>query len=54
LTERGNPLGNPKLFNVAVFQCKLLKRMVGERGFESPTPWSRTIFRHLLKSVEIA
>src|SRR5215470_8187462 len=22
--------------------CKLLKRMVGERGFEPPTPWSRT------------
>ena len=21
---------------------KLLKRMVGERGFEPPTPWSRT------------
>src|SRR5215831_13498421 len=22
--------------------CNLLKRMVGERGFEPPTPWSRT------------
>ena len=22
--------------------CKLLKIMVGERGFEPPTPWSRT------------
>src|SRR5262249_1821735 len=21
--------------------CKLLKRLVGERGFEPPTPWSR-------------
>ena len=29
-----------------------LKRLVGERGFEPPTPWSRTRFRHLLKSVE--
>ena len=28
--------------------------MVGERGFEPPTPWSRTSFRHLLKAVEIA
>jgi hypothetical protein len=24
--------------------CKLLKIMVGERGFEPPTPWSRTRF----------
>jgi len=22
--------------------CKLLKKLVGERGFEPPTPWSRT------------
>ena len=22
--------------------CKLLKILVGERGFEPPTPWSRT------------
>ena len=27
--------------------------MVGERGFEPPTPWSRTRFSDLLKSVEI-
>jgi len=33
-----------------LFMC--LKRLVGERGFEPPTPWSRTRFRHLLKSVE--
>jgi hypothetical protein len=26
----------------SITQCKLLKRMVGERGFEPPTPWSRT------------
>jgi len=26
--------------------------MVGERGFEPPTPWSRTRFRGLLNSVE--
>ena len=32
--------------------AKLLKRMVGERGFEPPTPWSRTRFQSLLKSVE--
>ena len=29
-----------------------LKRLVGERGFEPPTPWSRTRFQHLSKSVE--
>ena len=29
-----------------------LKKMVGERGFEPPTPWSRTRFQYLLKSVE--
>src|SRR5882762_2356564 len=23
--------------------CKLLKGLVGERGFEPPTPWSRTM-----------
>jgi hypothetical protein len=28
--------GNPEV----AFMC--LKRMVGERGFEPPTPWSRT------------
>ena len=33
-----------------LFMC--LKRLVGERGFEPPTPWSRTRFRPLLKSVE--
>jgi hypothetical protein len=27
--------------------------MVGERGFEPPIPWSRTRFKHLLKSIEI-
>src|SRR5690349_11245591 len=27
------------------------KTMVGERGFEPPTPWSRTRFRSLLKLV---
>jgi len=29
-----------------------LKRLVGERGFEPPTPWSRTRFHYLLKLVE--
>jgi hypothetical protein len=29
-----------------------LKRLVGERGFEPPTPWSRTRFKRLLKSIE--
>ena len=33
-----------------LFMC--LKRLVGERGFEPPTPWSRTRFRPLLKFVE--
>jgi hypothetical protein len=26
--------------------------LVGERGFEPPTPWSRTRFQHLLEHVE--
>jgi hypothetical protein len=30
-------------------QVKCLKRLVGERGFEPPTPWSRTRFKHLSK-----
>jgi len=29
-----------------------LKRMVGARGFEPPTPWSRTRFQGLLKSMD--
>jgi hypothetical protein len=33
-------------------QFKCLKIMVGERGFEPPTPWSRTRFRRLLNSIE--
>jgi hypothetical protein len=33
-------------------QFKCLKRLVGERGFEPPTPWSRTRFRDLLNSIE--
>jgi hypothetical protein len=32
------------------FMC--LKRLVGERGFEPPTPWSRTRFQRLLNSIE--
>jgi hypothetical protein len=28
-----------------------LKKLVRERGFEPPTPWSRTRFHGLLKSV---
>ena len=31
---------------------KVLKTLVGERGFEPPTPWSRISFRQLWKSVE--
>ena len=27
---------------LVIIQCKLLILMVGERGFEPPTPWSRT------------
>jgi hypothetical protein len=33
-------------------QFKCLKRLVGERGFEPPTPWSRTRFRQLLNFTE--
>src|SRR5262249_34903005 len=29
-----------------------LKRMVGARGFEPPTPWSRTRFQALLKDID--
>src|SRR5256712_7070846 len=34
----GAPLGAP----AGSRNCKLLKVLVGERGFEPPTPWSRT------------
>jgi len=34
-----------------LFKC--LKILVGERGFEPPTPWSRTRFQLLLNSIEI-
>jgi len=33
------------------FKC--FKRLVGERGFEPPTPWSRTRFRRLLNATEL-
>jgi hypothetical protein len=33
-------------------QFKCLKQLVGERGFEPPTPWSRTRFRQLLNTIE--
>jgi hypothetical protein len=33
-----------------LFMC--LKRLVGERGFEPPTPWSRTRFQPLLNAME--
>jgi len=33
---------------------KCLKTMVGERGFELPTPWSRTRFQRLRKFVNFA
>ena len=42
----GNPLGNPRPFSLAMLQCKLLKILVGERGFEPPTPWSRNHNRY--------
>jgi hypothetical protein len=32
------------------FKC--LRRLVGERGFEPPTPWSRTRFKALLNSTK--
>src|SRR5713101_8163649 len=34
-------------------QFKCLKRLVGERGFEPPTPWSRTRFSRLWSSIEL-
>jgi len=34
-------------------QFKCLKRLVGERGFEPPTSWSRTRFRRLLNVIEL-
>jgi hypothetical protein len=37
--------GKPEI----AFKC--LKRLVGERGFEPPTPWSRTRFQRLLNSI---
>jgi len=40
--------GNPE----ARFKC--FKRLVGERGFEPPTPWSRTRSRGFLKSLGFA
>jgi hypothetical protein len=33
--------------------CQSLILMVGERGFEPPTPWSQTGFCGFLKCVEI-
>ena len=38
----GNPFGNPRVTNPTITQRMSLKIMVGERGFEPPTPWSRT------------
>jgi hypothetical protein len=34
-------------------QFKCLKRLVGERRFEPPTPWSRTRFRLLLNPIDL-
>jgi len=38
---------------IFILRCKYMKRLVGERGFEPPTPWSRTRFCTSWKSVEI-
>ena len=32
--------------------CICLNRLIGARGFEPPTPWSRIRFRNELKSLE--
>jgi hypothetical protein len=32
---------------------KSLKKLVGERGFEPPTPWSRTRFQQLVSFTEL-
>src|SRR6478672_3695584 len=42
MAKSGNPFGNPRLFNYVRIDCRWLILMVGERGFEPPTPWSRT------------
>jgi hypothetical protein len=53
--ETREPGAIPKGLVVSSFEvCKVLKLLVGERGFEPPTPWSRTSFSMLSKSVEIA
>ena len=39
--------------NAAYLIGKARERLVGERGFEPPTPWSRTRFHRLVKAVEI-
>jgi hypothetical protein len=46
------PQGNPRPFRLARIQCNLWKHMVGERGFEPPTPCSRTGSKHYWKLVE--
>jgi hypothetical protein len=44
----------PRL-NSGLVQTKLqMEGLVGERGFEPPTPWSRTRFKTLLKLVEFS
>ena len=39
-------------FGVPAAAVNSWKQMVGERGFEPPTPWSRTRFQRLLNSIE--
>jgi hypothetical protein len=43
-----------KTRGLGLLVCKIFKTLVGERGFEPPTPLSRTRFHDLLKPVEIA
>ena len=49
-----SPGANPEGRDLGFWmRVSLLKIMVGERGFEPPTPWSRTRFQTILNSVEI-
>ena len=40
-----------EIFGRSTKACNLLKIMVGERGFEPPTPWSRTLKLNTLSAL---
>ena len=39
-------------FATTAYKQKAKKQLVGERGFEPPTPWSRNRFEGILRRVE--